>query len=187
MSYIKSAEQAWHDAYATIKKSPSDFGFVGGGNLDGHLTYIAELAKITSAISVLPEHQKRVGMVIYAAEFSPSDYAYVRQLLWDKYHKARSSRLNSIKQTERMTLLISISIQEARLRSNAKVLRVYSSTEVGQLLQLGSVQQYNRDWRHDMELLSNSLLDNAVKAIEPINDVVREINRKYLLGENTAA
>ncbi|WP_435274179.1 hypothetical protein ACMAZF_12680 [Psychrobium sp. nBUS_13] len=42
--------------------------------------------------------------------------------------------------------------------SNRNMAKAYSSTKVGLFLQLVSVEQYNRNWRNDMNRLTNTPL-----------------------------
>jgi hypothetical protein len=179
VAFFESAEQAWHDAYSTIKRSSSDMGHIGGGNLDGYKTYVAELSKITSAVQKLPEGFRHLGMVLFAPEPSQKNIEYVNQYLWKQYSVFRKDRLGSLKQAERMATLVTLVVKEAQIRVCSKSPNGLTHAQVGQCLNLSNVQQYNRDWRPDFELLTKALLNNGYKALEPITEAVNRVNKNY--------
>lgn len=180
MAFFESPEQAWHDAYATIKKSSSDWSNTGGcGTLDGYKTYMAELSKITSAVQKLPDGYRHLGMVLFAPEPSHKNTEYVRQLIWKEYCKFRAERLKSFKQVERMSMLVSLAIKEAQMRIAIKQPIGMTHAQIGRCLNLCDIKQYNREWRPDLDMLVKILMENGYKALDPICEVVKKVNKSY--------
>lgn len=177
--FNRSAEDAWHDAFASMQSSrnilePRDRSALPN---DYFQLYQTDLAKVKALIDQLPAHQRDVGMYLFGPDDSPELENSVSTFIWSHFINQRGPQFTeSFQETSRCIILCRASLKEARYRVRGD--KFYGQRELAGLLGM-SQSTFSRGWKKIFETFLELLVNVGKDALTPVAILCGEINERY--------
>lgn len=172
---IKSAEQAWHDAYADsfVHTSKLEPRIQGTARKDTLETYLGELAKIKKCIEHLPKDQYAIGMYAFAPLYAINlkIKKNVEQVAWNIYKAEHDITQHSAADLEIAILLCRYATLEAREQLMQRP-RKYSQRELAKLLEV-PLTTYQRSWHKSFLRTQQQLVDVGTSSLIKVGSTLR--------------